>query len=111
MLYIKPGQSLGALVQRLYPARPDRWAAIRDWIVRNNPHASDDGDPDRLRADVRVKLPSGPALSDRDPYSRASANNSDANTASALEFRDRREERHRRRTRAQRCSTRGHGRR
>ncbi|MDZ7788213.1 MAG: FecR family protein [Halofilum sp. (in: g-proteobacteria)] len=90
VLYIAPGQSLSALVERLYPEQPDRWAGIRDWIVKNNAHAFIGGDPDRLRADVRVKLPSGSELAERDPYSPAPAEDTDdAETAAALEFRDR----------------------
>lgn len=87
VLYIAPGQSLSALVQRLYPQRPGRWAEIRSWIVSNNPHAFVDGDPARLRADVRVKLPGASELAERDPYSLAPAQDADADLA--LEFRDR----------------------
>ncbi len=95
VLYIAPGQSLSALVERLYPERPDRWAEIRRWIVSNNPHAFVDGDPNRLRADVRVKLPSGSGLAERDPYSpepqKDTGDDTDDGTDSpaALEFRDR----------------------
>ncbi len=89
VLYIAPGQSLSELVKRLYPDRPDRWAEIRGWIVSNNPHAFVDGDPNRLRADIRVKLPSGSALAERDPYSPAPEKESDDDTAPAFEFRDR----------------------
>ncbi|WP_070989662.1 FecR domain-containing protein [Halofilum ochraceum] len=89
VLYIAPGQSLSALVQRLYPQRPGRWAEIRSWIVSNNPHAFVDGDPARLRADVRVKLPGAAELAERDPYSLAPAQDADADADPALEFRDR----------------------
>jgi hypothetical protein len=91
VLYIAPGQSLSALVQRLYPQMPGRWAEIRDWIVRNNAHAFVNGDPARLRADVRVKLPSGAELAERDPYSPAPADEAGAgtDTGAGLEFRDR----------------------
>lgn len=89
VLYIAPGQSLSALVERLYPERPDRWAEIRGWIVSHNPHAFVDGDPDRLRADIRVKLPSGAALAERDPYSPGPEKDGDDDTAPAFEFRDR----------------------
>ena len=68
VLYIAPGQSLAGLVQRLYPDQPDRWTAIRGWIVEHNPHAFVDGDPDRLRADVRVKLPTASSFATTDPY-------------------------------------------
>lgn len=89
VLYIAPGQSLSALVERLYPRQPGRWAEIRDWIVSNNPHAFVDGDPARLRADVRVKLPGASDLAERDPYRLAPAEDTDADASSALEFRDR----------------------
>lgn len=88
VLYIAPGQSLSALVERLYPERPGRWTAIRAWIVDNNPHAFVNGDPARLRADVRVKLPSGSGLAERDPYSQP-AGEADKGTQFGLEFRDR----------------------
>lgn len=88
VLYIAPGQSLSRLVERLYPERPGRWAEIRGWIVSNNPHAFVDGDPDRLRADVRVKLPSASEIAAADPYTpdRTAA---DADTPSTLDFADR----------------------
>lgn len=89
VLYIAPGQSLSALVERLYPERPGRWAGIRAWIVDNNPHAFVGGDPARLRADVRVKLPSGSELAERDPYSPAPAKDADEGAYGALDFRDR----------------------
>ncbi len=89
VLYIAPGQSLSALVERLYPERPGRWAGIRAWIVDNNPHAFVDGDPARLRADVRVKLPNGSELAERDPYSPAPAKDADGDASPTLDFRDR----------------------
>jgi len=57
VLYIAPGQTLSGLVPRLYPDRHDEWAGIQKWIVEHNPQAFVDGDPARLRADVRVRLP------------------------------------------------------
>ncbi len=89
VLYIAPGQSLAALVERLYPERPGRWTAIRAWIVDNNPHAFVNGDPARLRADVRVKLPSGSELAERDPYSQPAREAGNGAPRSPLEFRDR----------------------
>ncbi|MEF8833787.1 MAG: hypothetical protein V5A42_02885, partial [Halofilum sp. (in: g-proteobacteria)] len=89
VLYIAPGQSLSALVERLYPDQPDRWSGIQDWIVTHNPHAFVAGDPDRLRADVRVKLPSGSDLAGRDPDSLSSATGDDGDERPALDFRDR----------------------
>ena len=73
VLYVAPGQSLVQLVQRLYPDQPARWNEIRGWIVENNPHAFVDGDPARLRADVRVKLPTPSAFATTDPYDLAAA--------------------------------------
>lgn len=89
VLYVAPGQSLSALVERLYPDQPDRWSGIRAWIVGNNPHAFVDGDPARLRADVRVKLPSGSELAERDTYRPVSAKDADKDASPALAFRDR----------------------
>lgn len=65
VLYVAPGQSLSALVRRLYPDRAAEWAEIRRWIVANNPHAFADGDPATLRADVRVELPHPSAFARR----------------------------------------------
>lgn len=58
VLYVAPGQSLGELVREAYPGQSDRWTEIRQWIVDNNAHAFIAGDPDRLRGDVRLQLPS-----------------------------------------------------
>ena len=66
-LFIAPGQSLNRLVERIYPDSPGQWGAIRDWIVENNPHAFRNGDPDRMRANVRVKLPPASALAEPEP--------------------------------------------
>jgi len=57
VLYVAPGQTLGGLVRSAYPDQPDRWAEIEGWIVDHNPHAFIDGDPSRLRGDVRLQLP------------------------------------------------------
>ncbi len=66
VLYIAPGQSLARLVERVYPDRAGEWDRIRQWIVDNNPHAFVDGDPDRLKAEVRVKLPSASQIAAQD---------------------------------------------
>lgn len=89
VLYIAPGQSLAPLVERLYPDRPADWGGIRDWIVRNNPHAFVDGDPGRLRADVRVRLPSGSALAADDPYRPAPSRTAGDTGGRAFEFGER----------------------
>lgn len=65
VLYVAPGQTLDELVRRAYPERADSWARIRDWIVEQNPHAFIDADPDRLRGEVRLRLPRSSAFAAR----------------------------------------------
>jgi hypothetical protein len=67
VLYIAPGQSLTLLVRRLYPEQAANWAEIRTWIVEHNPHAFANGNPDRMQAGKRVKLPSAARLAAIDP--------------------------------------------
>lgn len=57
VLYVAPGQTLSGLVQKAYPDQRDRWNEIQGWIVDHNPHAFIDGDPSRLRGNVRLRLP------------------------------------------------------
>lgn len=65
VLYVAPGQTLGGLVRKAYPDQPDRWAEIEGWIVDHNPHAFIDGDPSKLRGDVRLQLPRASRLARR----------------------------------------------
>ena len=56
-LHVQQGQTLHNILRRLYPKRVDEWPQITREIVRQNPHAFINGDPKRMRADVRLKLP------------------------------------------------------
>jgi len=65
VLYVAPGQTLGGLVRKAYPERPELWSEIEQWIVEHNPHAFIGGDPARLRGDVRLQLPRASAFAER----------------------------------------------
>jgi hypothetical protein len=56
-LHVQKGQTLHNILKRLYPQRADEWPAITNEIVRQNPHAFINGDPRRMKADVRLQLP------------------------------------------------------
>jgi len=89
VLYVAPGQSLSALIPRLYPDRRQEWGDIQRWIVEHNPGAFIDGDPSKLRADVRVRLPHPSELARRQTEERTATApaqaQSDAPQAAAAE--------------------------
>ena len=57
-LYVQPGQTLHNIVRRLYPQRRVQWPRLRADIVRLNPHAFVNGDERRMKAGVKLTLPS-----------------------------------------------------
>lgn len=56
-LHVQKGQTLHNIVRRLYPDRAQEWPKLTKDIVRLNPHAFINGDPTRMKADVRLTLP------------------------------------------------------
>ena len=56
-LYVQPGQTLHNIVKRLYPGQQKRWPRLKADIVRLNPHAFVRGDARRMKAGVRLTLP------------------------------------------------------
>ena len=56
-LHVQSGQTLHNIVSKLYPKRVKEWPSIRKNIVRMNPHAFINGKETRMKADVRLKLP------------------------------------------------------
>ncbi len=57
-LYVQPGQTLHNIIRRLYPGEKNRWPRLKADIIRLNPHAFPDGDASRMKAGVRLTLPS-----------------------------------------------------
>jgi len=57
-LHVQKGQTLHNIVKRLYPERVKEWPKLTQDIMRLNPHAFINNDPTRMKADVRLKLPS-----------------------------------------------------
>lgn len=54
---VRPGDTLSGIVDSLLPAGDDKQQQLMRDIVELNPGAFLDGDPDRLRANVRLWLP------------------------------------------------------
>ena len=57
-LHVQKGQTLHNIVKRLYPNKIKQWPSITKELVRINPHAFINNDPTRMKADVRLTLPS-----------------------------------------------------
>lgn len=56
-LHVQKGQTLHNIVARLYPGRVKEWEKLKRDIVRHNPQAFINNDPTRMKAGVRLKLP------------------------------------------------------
>jgi len=56
-LHVQKGQTLNNIIRRLYPERKSEWPKLSSDIVRLNPHAFVDSDPQKMKAGVRLKLP------------------------------------------------------
>ncbi|HEY9032695.1 MAG TPA: hypothetical protein VIN71_02055 [Pseudomonadales bacterium] len=56
-IQVSRGDTLGEIVSRLLPNHSARRAQLMDEIVALNPEAFIDGDPNRLKANVRLWLP------------------------------------------------------
>ncbi|HEX7026814.1 MAG TPA: hypothetical protein VF268_06205 [Gammaproteobacteria bacterium] len=54
---VRPGDTLGQIVESLVPADRNKQRYLMRDIVELNPDAFLDGDPNRLRANVRLWLP------------------------------------------------------
>jgi Tfp pilus assembly protein FimV len=59
---VRPGDTLGGIVNALLPGASLHRQRLVDDILRLNPGAFIDGDPDRLSADVRLWLPNAVTL-------------------------------------------------
>jgi hypothetical protein len=70
-LYVQPGQTLHNIVRRLYPARKTEWPRLKTDIVRLNPHAFTNNDATRMRAGVRLTLPTRSVVKPTSAYPRS----------------------------------------
>ena len=70
-LYVQKGQTLHNIVRRLYPERKTEWPQLKADIVRLNPHAFPGGDAARMRAEVRLTLPTRQVVKPTPAFPRA----------------------------------------
>jgi hypothetical protein len=56
-LHVQKGQTLHNIIRRLYPDQKKQWPSLSAEIVRLNPHAFINNDPERMKADVQLRLP------------------------------------------------------
>jgi hypothetical protein len=54
---VRPGDTLSEIVESLLPADMNKQRHLMRTIIELNPDAFIDGDPDRLRANIRLWLP------------------------------------------------------
>jgi len=60
---VSPGETLGGIVKHLLPDNPHLHEKLQAQIVKLNPHAFSQNNPDRLKANTRLWLPNNiPAI-------------------------------------------------
>lgn len=69
-LHVQSGQTLHNIVRRLYLGRKSEWPRLRNDIIRLNPHAFPGGDAAKMRAGVRLTLPTRNVIKPTSVYPR-----------------------------------------